>query len=92
MNINENINEEFINKYHQIYIDIFSDRNKNPDENKQIIVNVKRFIAFSITGETKYATNFLFNLGRLAANGKSTISKMYQKIYKYIGLKLVKMH
>ena len=33
-----------------------------------------------MTGETKYSTNFLFNLGRNAANGKSTVSKIYQRL------------
>ena len=33
-----------------------------------------------MTGETKYSLNFLFNLGRSAANGKSTISKMNQRV------------
>ena len=33
-----------------------------------------------MTGETKHATHFLFNLGRTVANGKSTVSKMYQRV------------
>ena len=33
-----------------------------------------------MTGKTKYATHFLFNLGRSASNGESTISKMYQRV------------
>ena len=33
-----------------------------------------------MTGETKYSTNYLFNLGRTAANGKSTVSKMYKRV------------
>ena len=33
-----------------------------------------------MTGETKYSTNFLFNVGRSAANGKRIISKMYQRV------------
>ena len=59
-----------INKYHQIYVDIFGD---DAEE-------VERFFAYSMTGEIRYANNFLFNLGRLAANGKSTITHMYRKV------------
>ena len=52
----------------------------NYEENKQIIEEVERLIAYSMTVETKYSTNFLFNLGRTAPYGKSTISKMYQRV------------
>ena len=37
---NEVVNQVLINKYHQIYIDIFSDSEQTPDENKQIIEEV----------------------------------------------------
>ena len=37
------------NKYHQIYIDIFSDSEKTIEENKQIIEEVERLIAYSTT-------------------------------------------
>ena len=66
----EERNEDLINKYNLIYVDIIND---NAEE-------VKRFIAYSMTGDIKYTTNFLFNLGRLAANGKSTITNMYRKV------------
>ena len=33
-----------------------------------------------MSGDTFFNTNFLFNLGQSAANGKSTISHMYQKV------------
>ena len=66
----EERNEELINKYHQIYVDIFGD---NAEQ-------VERFIAYSMTGVVKYRTNLLFNLGKTAANGKSTITNMYKAV------------
>ena len=66
----ENRNEELINKYHQIYVDIFEE---NAEE-------VERFIAYSMTGEIKYSTNFLFNLGRKHKMVKVLLSHMYQKV------------
>ena len=62
----EKRNKELINYYHQIYVDIFG----NDAE------EVERFIAYSMTGVVKYRTNFLFNLGKEGANGKSTITNM----------------
>ena len=73
---NENENPVVINKYYQIYMNIFSDS----ENNKQIIHEVERFIAYNMVGETKYSTNFLFNIGKTAANGKSMISIMYQRV------------
>ena len=66
-----------ITKYHQIYVDIYPDKN-NPDA--QTKNKVEWFIANSMRGETKYATNFLYNLTRSAANGKSTASKIYPNV------------
>ena len=77
-----------INKYHKIYIDIFSDSDKTHEDKNQIMEEVERFIAYSMTGETKYLTNFQFNLGRTAANGKSTISKMYQRVLRIYWAKI----
>ena len=37
----------------------------------------KTFIAYSMTGVVKYRTNFLFNLGKEARNGKTTVINMY---------------
>ena len=67
---NEERNEELINHYHQIYVDIFND---NAEE-------VEWFIAYSMTGVVKYWTDFLFNLGKAAAYGKSTITNMYKVV------------
>ena len=66
----EEQNEELIKYYHQIYVDIFGD---NAEE-------VKLFIAYRMTKVVKYRTNFLFNIGKAAANGKSTISNMYNAV------------
>ena len=66
----EERNEELINHYHQIYVDIFGD-----DAEK-----VERFIVYSMTGVVKCKTNFLFNLGRAAANGKYYITNMYKVV------------
>ena len=33
-----------------------------------------------MTGVVKYRTNFLFNLGKTAANGKSTITNIYKAV------------
>ena len=66
----EERNEELINYYHQIYVDIFGDDAKE----------VERFIEYSMTGVVKYRTNFLFNLCKAAANGKSTITNMYKVV------------
>ena len=63
-------NEELINYYHQIYVDIFGD---NAEQ-------VERFIAYSMIGVVKYRTNFLFHLGKEAANGKSSIMNMYNAV------------
>ena len=68
------------NKNYQIYIDSFSYWNITPNENNQIVQEVERYIAYYMTNETKYATNFLFNLERFAAHGKSTILKMYLRL------------
>ena len=66
----EERNEELINYYYQIYVDIFGDDAEQ----------VERFIAYSMTGVVKYRTNFLFNWGKAAANGKSTITNMYKPV------------
>ena len=79
MNYSEIENQDLINKYHQIYVDICGEYAEEVD----------RWIAYSMTGDTFFNTNFLFNLGQSAANGKSTISYMYQKVLAYIGMKLV---
>ena len=70
MNYSEKENQDLINKYHQIYVDIYGDYAKE----------VERWIAYSMSGDTFFNTNFLFNLGQFAANGKSTILHMYQKV------------
>ena len=70
MNYSEVENQNLINKYHQIYVNVYGDYAED----------VERWIAYSMTGDTFFNTNFLFNLGQSAANGKSTISHMYQKV------------
>ena len=70
MNYSEIKNQDLINKYHQIYIDIYG----------EYALEVERWIAYSMTGDTFFNTNFLCNLGQSVANGKSTISHMYQKV------------
>ena len=66
----EERNEKFINYYHQIYVDILRDDAEQ----------VERFIAYWMTRVVKYRTNFLFNLGKEAANGKSTITNIYKAV------------
>ena len=63
-------NQDLINKYHQIFVDIYG----------EYALEVERWIAYSMTGDTCFNSNFLFNLKQSAANGKSIISHMYQKV------------
>ena len=74
LNYSEVENQNLINKYHQIYVDIYA--NINGEYAKE----VEKWIAYSMTGDTFFDTNYRFNLGQSTANGKSTISHMCQNV------------
>lgn len=64
------VNEDLISYCNDIYQKIFGD---DAEE-------MKRFIAYCMTGEINHATNILFNIGIGACNGKSTIAKIISRV------------